>query len=156
MTGWRIAFVAGNELIVKAFANVKDNYDSGQFKAIQKASITALRHPEITEDINKKYKRRLTALVELLKETGFNAKMPDGTFYLYVGIPKGVRNGQRFNSAEEFSQFLIHEKLISTVPWDDVGKFIRFSATFEANGQEDEKRILDEIKSRFKDLNFEF
>lgn len=36
MTGWRLAFVAGNELVVKAFAAVKDNNDSGQFKAIQK------------------------------------------------------------------------------------------------------------------------
>ncbi|HEY3346673.1 MAG TPA: aminotransferase class I/II-fold pyridoxal phosphate-dependent enzyme, partial [Nitrospirota bacterium] len=30
MTGWRLAFVAGNERVVAAFANIKDNYDSGQ------------------------------------------------------------------------------------------------------------------------------
>lgn len=36
MTGWRIGFVAGNPLIVKAFSDVKDNNDSGQFIAIQK------------------------------------------------------------------------------------------------------------------------
>ena len=37
MTGWRLGFVAGNPLIVKAYADVKDNTDSGQFLAIQEA-----------------------------------------------------------------------------------------------------------------------
>jgi len=49
MTGWRLAFVAGNELVVKAFAAVKDNNDSGQFAAIQHAGVYCLDHPEITE-----------------------------------------------------------------------------------------------------------
>ena len=35
MTGWRLAFVAGNDRVVAGYGNVKDNYDSGQFKAIQ-------------------------------------------------------------------------------------------------------------------------
>ena len=38
MIGWRMGFVCGNERIVSAFADVKDNSDSGQFMAIQKAS----------------------------------------------------------------------------------------------------------------------
>ncbi len=156
MTGWRIAFAAGNELIVKAFANVKDNFDSGQFIAIQKAGIAALRQPQLTDSIKTKYERRLKALVKLLSDIGFNAAMPDATFYLYVEIPKGIKNGRKFESAEEFSQFLILEKLISTVPWDNVGNFVRFSATFEANGIEEENKILKEIEKRLGDLEFEF
>ena len=31
MTGWRLAFIAGNEKIIKAYGTVKDNFDSGQF-----------------------------------------------------------------------------------------------------------------------------
>ena len=156
MTGWRIAFIAGNELIVKAFGNVKDNFDSGQFKAIQHAAVTALAHPEITEEIKKKYQRRLSSLVRILSSLGFDAVMPDGTFYLYVEIPKGIQGGQRFDNAEDFSQFLIRERLISTVPWDDVGHFVRFSATFEAAGADGEEKILKEIEERLSTLNFEF
>ncbi|MBN2039022.1 MAG: LL-diaminopimelate aminotransferase [Spirochaetes bacterium] len=156
MTGWRMAFVAGNSLIVKAFATVKDNYDSGQFIAIQKAGIAALDNPEITEKIKAKYERRLKALVEILSEIGFKAEMPGGSFYLYIEIPKGVKGGQRFNSAEEFAQYLILEKLISSVPWDDVGNFLRFSATFESDGEEGEKVILQEIRKRLSDTEFEF
>lgn len=155
MTGWRISFVAGNELIVKAFANVKDNYDSGQFIAIQKAAIAALEHPKLTDNINEKYERRLKGLVAILSKMGFKASMPGGTFYLYVEIPRGLKDGRTFESAEDFSQFLIREKLISTVPWDDVGHYVRFSATFEA-GREEENRILHEIELRLGDLDFVF
>ena len=156
MTGWRLAFVAGNELVISGFANVKDNYDSGQFIAIQKAGIYALQHPEITNEIKNKYKRRLGMLVNALNSAGFSATLPAGTFYLYVKIPKGIKEGKKFKSAEDFSQYLITEKLISSVPWDDCGSFVRFSATFETKGIEDEKRIVAEIKKRLSETEFEF
>ncbi|GMQ63865.1 LL-diaminopimelate aminotransferase [Vallitalea maricola] len=156
MTGWRIAFVAGNEKIVSAFAAVKDNNDSGQFKAIQKAGIYALEHPEITEKTAAKYSRRHNMLVEVLNKIGFNAKKPSGSFYLYVEIPKGVKGGIAFECAEDFSQFLIRERLISTVPWDDAGAFVRFSVTFIADTEKEEKKVIDEIYSRLSDVEFVF
>jgi LL-diaminopimelate aminotransferase len=156
MTGWRIGFVVGNELIVKGVAHVKDNIDSGQFAAIQKAAIHALEHPDITEKILEKYRRRLTKLVETLNLLGFDASMPGGSFFLYVEAPKGIKGGQRFKSGEEFSQYLIKDMMISTVPWDDVGNFIRFSATFAAKGPEEESRIINEIKKRLSSVQFEF
>ncbi|NTW58684.1 MAG: LL-diaminopimelate aminotransferase [Nitrospirae bacterium] len=156
MTGWRLAFVAGNDRVIAGYGNVKDNYDSGQFKAIQQAGIYALEHPEITDEIKEKYERRLRSLVKTLTDMGFAASMPAGTFYLYVKVPRGVKNGRRFASAEEFSEFLIAEKLISTVPWDDAGPYIRFSATFETKGKADEQRVLDEFKKRMGGLQFEF
>lgn len=161
MTGWRLAFVAGNELIVKGFATVKDNFDSGQFIPIQKAGIYCLRHPEITEKIRVKYERRLLKMVKILNNAGFNVRMPGGTFYLYVKIPQGTKEGHKFSSAEEFSQFLIKEKLISTVPWDDAGNYIRLAACFEAfqKGEvsiEEEDRILNEIKKRLTEVEFVF
>ena len=48
---------------IAGYGNVKDNYDSGQFKAIQKAGVYALDHPEITGRIGAKYERRLKSLV---------------------------------------------------------------------------------------------
>jgi len=156
MTGWRLSFAAGNERVIAGYGNVKDNYDSGQFKAIQKAGIYALDHPEITDEIVAKYERRLRAMVSVLAGMGFDAKMPAGSFYLYVKMPKGIKNGRRFTHAEEFSEFLIFEKLISTVPWDDAGSYIRFSATFECEGRADEQLVLDEFGKRMGGLQFEF
>lgn len=156
MTGWRIAFMVGNELVIKALAHVKDNIDSGQFAAIQKAAIYALEHPEITQRIVEKYQRRLQALVDILNSVGFSAKMPGGSFFLYVKAPKGIQGGRRFENAEDFSQYLITEHMISTVPWDNVGSYVRFSATFAAKDQKDETRIMGEIKNRLSSATFEF
>lgn len=156
MTGWRLAFLAGNEKVISAFANVKDNYDSGQFIAIQKAGIYALEHPEITEKIASKYKRRLALMVNALKECGFSATMPKGSFYLYVKAPVAAKDGVRFKNAEEVSEYLIKEAHTSTVPWDDAGSFLRFSATFAARDAEDEGRVITEMKKRIKALDLVF
>ncbi|HEV2454391.1 MAG TPA: LL-diaminopimelate aminotransferase, partial [Verrucomicrobiae bacterium] len=125
MTGWRCGFVTGNPLLVKAYGDVKDNTDSGQFLAIQHASAYCLDHPEITRKISEKYARRMDGLVNALRAAGFDAKKPKGSFFLYVKAPKRAQvNGGthiEFGAAEDVSQWLITEKLLSTVPWDDAG-----------------------------------
>jgi LL-diaminopimelate aminotransferase len=156
MTGWRIGFVCGNSKAVKAYATVKDNTDSGQFRAIQKAAIQALNHTEITDRTVEKYSRRFNLLEKALREIGFNANKPQGSFYFYVKAPVGTENGKLFKTASEFSEFLITESLISTVPWDDAGKYIRFSVTFEADTLQQEKEVINEMKARMMKLKLKF
>jgi len=160
MTGWRCGFVAGNELLVKAYGDVKDNTDSGQFLAIQHASAYAFDHPEITVSIATKYSRRMDLLVEALRASGFKAKKPQGSFFLYVAAPKSARSADgstvAFATAEAFSQWMITENLISTVPWDDVGAYVRFSVTFAAKDTEEESRVVAEIRYRLSRCTFEW
>lgn len=157
MTGWRLGWVCGNPLAVSAYISVKDNSDSGQFAAIQRAAIRALENQAaITPVICAKYERRLAAMTEILQQAGFPATMPAGSFFLYVESPKGTRQGDTFASAEDFSQWLIREKLISTVPWDDAGAFVRLSATFVAPGEDEEKRVLAELRRRLADVQLLF
>ncbi|MBN2509587.1 MAG: aminotransferase class I/II-fold pyridoxal phosphate-dependent enzyme [Spirochaetales bacterium] len=136
MTGWRLAFAAGNAQVIKAFREVKDQYDSGQFAAIQHAGIYCLAHPEITQAAVRKYSRRLDLLVDTLNYLGFEAVKPKGTFYLYVKVPKAVSSGERFTSAEEFSLHLLHRHGVSTVPWDDAGAYVRLSVTWTGEDEE--------------------
>jgi LL-diaminopimelate aminotransferase len=160
MTGWRLGFVAGNKLIVKAYADVKDNTDSGQFLAIQQACAYALDHPEQTQQIAAKYSRRMDGLVAVLNRHGFSARKPRGSFFLYVKAPKAAagKDGRRvaFEKGESFSQWMITEKLVSTVPWDDAGAYVRFSVTFVAKDEADERRVLGEIDRRLAGSKFEF
>jgi LL-diaminopimelate aminotransferase len=160
MTGWRCGFVAGNELLVRAYGDVKDNTDSGQFLAIQHAAAHGFDHPEITRSIAAKYARRMSALVAALAGAGFQARKPKASFFLYVKTPKAAVNkdGGRveFQSAEEVSQWLITEKLISTVPWDDAGAYLRFSVTFTAKTVADENRVVRKVADRLGDVRFEF
>ena len=160
MTGWRCGVVVGNPLLVKAYGDVKDNTDSGQFLAVQHAAAHCFDHPEITEQIAAKYSRRMDGLVGVLKELGFDAQKPKGSFFLYVPSPKAavLPAGGRieFKDGEAASQWLIKEQLISTVPWDESGAFLRFSVTFAGKGEEGEQRVLNEIKDRLAGVAFEF
>jgi LL-diaminopimelate aminotransferase len=160
MTGWRLGFVVGNPLIVRAYGDVKDNTDSGQFLAVQEACAASLDMPQITQKISAKYGRRMDNLVGVLNRHGFAARKPRGSFFLYVRCPKSAaaKDGKRvsFEKAESFSQWMITEKLISTVPWDDAGAYVRFSVTFIAGCEAEEKRVIGEIDKRLADAKFEF
>ena len=96
-----------------------------------------------------KYSRRMDLLVEALRDVGFRARKPRGSFFLYVAAPSRARDDAgasiEFPTAEAFSQWMITENLISTVPWDDAGAYVRFSVTFAARDNEDEKRVIAEI-----------
>ncbi len=148
MIGWRLGFVAGHPRIVQAFADVKDNCDSGQFIAIQKAAVSALNDPAIPQDIRLKYERRLRKLVAALNEVGCQAEMPGGSYFLYIPAPKGIQGGRTFTTAEEASQFLIREHSICTVPWDDAGPYLRFSVTYQAADETGEDQLMEELKKR--------
>jgi LL-diaminopimelate aminotransferase len=160
MTGWRLGFVTGNPLLVRAYADVKDNSDSGQFAAIQKAGVFCLDHPEITRQISAKYSRRMDLLLPVLHRHGFQAKKPVGSFFLYVKAPKSARMADgstyEFKTGEDFSQFMITQMMVSTVPWDDAGAYVRWSVTFVALGESEEKRIIAEIDARLGQATFAF
>lgn len=156
MIGWRMGWVCGNERIVQALADIKDNSDSGQFIAIQKAAAAALDNDDIPTRVRQKYRRRLEKLVAVLSRAGFECKMPGGTYFLYTRSPRGVTGGPRFETAEAASQYLITEHSICTVPWDDAGSFLRFSVTYEAPTEAAEDELMRETEARLKQLRLEF
>lgn len=155
MIGWRMAFVAGHAKIVQAFADVKDNCDSGQFMAIQQAARTALEHPHIADTVREKYRRRLQKLVAALRQVGFQATMPNGTYFLYVAAPKTCA-GHTFANAEEASQFLITEQSVCCVPWDEAGAYLRFSVTYLAPNEAEEDALMKETVERLGRLHLQF
>jgi LL-diaminopimelate aminotransferase len=155
MIGWRLGFVCGHPKIVQAYADVKDNSDSGQFMAIQNAAAHALRTPEIPVKVRAKYKRRLEKLVTALKEVGFHCRMPGGTYFLYAKAPVAA-GGRSFANAEEASQYLIHEQSVCCVPWDDAGAFLRFSVTYIAKDEAEENQLMTETVARLKGMQLRF
>jgi len=155
MIGWRMAFVAGHPKIVQAFADVKDNCDSGQFMAIQQAAKAALERPEIADRTREKYRRRLQKLVAVLRQVGFQAKMPGGTYFLYVKAPTACGD-RTFANAEEASQFLIHEQSVICVPWDNAGPFLRFSVTYLAKDEKADDALMQETAQRLGRLGLRF
>ncbi len=156
MIGWRMGWVCGNELIVRAYGDIKDNSDSGQFMAIQKAAAAALDDDSIPRETEKKYLRRLRKLVEMLKSVGFQCEVPGGTYFLYAKSPVGLADGTKFVNAEACSQYFITQQSICTVPWDNAGAFLRFSVTYVADTEAAEDALMAETKARLEGLNLVF
>lgn len=148
MIGWRMGFIAGHEQIVSAFANVKDNTDSGQFIATQKAAAAALDDDSIPTRIREKYRRRMKKLVTVLKDCSFQCEMPGGTYFLYSKSPTGTTSGETFEKAEDATRHLIEQFGIVTVPWDDAGSYLRFSVTYVAETEAEEDALMEETKKR--------
>ncbi len=155
MIGWRMGFVAGHQRIVQAFADVKDNSDSGQFLATQKAAAAALDDDSIPTRIREKYRRRMTKLVQTLRGCGFDCHMPGGTYFLYTPSPV-AGGGQTFAKAEDATRYLIEELGIVTVPWDDAGAFLRFSVTYTADGESAEDELMRLTAERLSGAGLNF
>ncbi len=98
-------------------------------------------------------------LTNALNRKGVSADEHKGRINLYVTDHKSANVDEvnnEFDSGEAFSEWLITNELISTVPWDDCGNFVRFSVTFAAKGVAKEKEIVDDIAQRLAKYQFIF
>src|SRR5690606_5118886 len=91
MTGWRVAFAAGNRDLVAGLGKVKTNVDSGVFEGIQRAGIAALSGDQrCVDEMRDIYRERRDVLCGGLAAAGYDVLTPDATFYCLVANPRGV------------------------------------------------------------------
>jgi len=90
MTGWRIAWVAGNRQVVAGLGRVKTNVDSGVFQAVQEAGIAALDGPQdYVAHVRGVYQERRDLMVAGLRKLGFPVTPPRATFFVWAPVPDG-------------------------------------------------------------------
>lgn len=95
MTGWRIAFAAGNAEAIKALGTVKSNIDSGAFTAIQDAAIEAMLGPQDDVfEMSAIYQRRRDMVMDALEAIGLSARVSQGTIYVWAKIPEGYTSAE--------------------------------------------------------------
>ncbi len=140
MTGWRLAFAAGNPDVIRYLGIVKKQIDSGQFKPMQRAGAAALRSPEIIENVRNIYRKRKSTFRAALEASPFfrSVHPSDATLYLWADIGG--------NSAE-FAARLLREKGIVCLPGVFTGPsgegFVRFSMTLP---DEDVERAVARLR----------
>lgn len=142
MTGWRIGFAAGGAEPVKALSIIKNNIDSGVFKAIQRAGITALETPQSQiDELNIMYKKRRDIMIEGLKELGWDITPSKATFYLWLPTPEGM-------SSVEFVELMLDKANIVVPPgngWGQDGEgFFRIALTV---GEDRLKEAVQRMKN---------
>ena len=117
MTGWRVGWVCGNAQAVKALGTIKNNIDSGTFKAIQQAASKAFDiDKSYIENLNKMYQERRDVMEAGLKELGWDIKHSKATFYLWLPTPKGI-------SSEEFATLMLEKAGIVVPPGNGYGRY---------------------------------
>lgn len=117
MTGWRVGWVCGNKDAVKALGTIKNNIDSGTFKAIQDAAIAAFNADQsYIDNLNKMYQERRDAAEEGLRELGWNIKPSKATFYLWLPVPNGM-------TSEEFVTLMLEKANVVVPPGNGYGKY---------------------------------
>jgi alanine-synthesizing transaminase len=146
MAGWRVAFVLGNEILIKNLAHLKSYLDYGVFTPIQVASIIALESPyEIVEKNRDVYQRRRDVLVEGLNRIGWPVEKPKASMFVWAKIPEWVG----MNSLD-FSLFLLKEAKVAVSPGIGFGEYgegyVRFALV------ENEHRIRQAVRGIKKAL----
>ncbi len=141
MTGWRVGFVCGNADAIKALGTIKNNIDSGTFKAIQQAATAAFTIDQSYIDkLNKMYQERRDVMEQGLRELGWDIKPTKATFYIWIPTPEGM-------SSEEFATLMLEKAHVVVPPGIGYGKcgegYIRIALTKDVDTI---KKALQRIK----------
>jgi LL-diaminopimelate aminotransferase len=90
MAGCRIGYVAGNSEVIQALGRLKSNLDYGIFAPIEQAAILALLHGEAFAEENRRlYQNRRDALINGLREAGWDVNPPKASMFVWARIPEG-------------------------------------------------------------------
>ncbi|RYX99963.1 LL-diaminopimelate aminotransferase [bacterium] len=148
MTGWRLGMAVGNAAAVEALGRLKNNIDSGVFKAVQYAGIEALLgSQENVEKMNSIYEKRRDLMTDGLNKLGWNLKPIKATFYIWAPVPEG------YNSTE-FSALLLEKAGIIVPPgvgYGDYGdKYFRIALTTSEERIKEALKRMEEHNIRFK------
>jgi LL-diaminopimelate aminotransferase len=138
MTGWRIGFAVGNPDILAGLRGVKNNLDSGVFKAIQYAGIQALRSGrDSIARVVAIYRKRRDILVNGLRDLGWSVPVPKAAFYVWIPVPEGY-------TSASFCEVLLSKAGVVVTPGAGFGEhgegYVRTALTV------DEARLTEALK----------
>jgi aspartate aminotransferase len=134
MTGWRLGWMAGPLDAMKAAANLQSHLSSNVSNISQRAAIAALTGPqdEVLAMRDAFDRRRLIAVDELNKISGWVAPTPQGAFYVYsdvTGLFGKSWGGKEINTSLELCDYMLDAAEVALVPGEAFGPsgYVRLS-----------------------------
>ena len=129
MTGWRMGFATGPELIMQQILKIHQFAIMAAPTTSQYAAIEAMTNGEEDVQIMRNaYNQRRRFVLELFSEMGLKCFEPEGAFYLFPCIKEfGM-------SSDEFANRFLHEEEVAVIPgtaFGDCGEgFLRISYAY--------------------------
>ena len=147
MTGWRLGYACGPELIIKQMLKIHQFAIMCAPTTSQYAAVIALREcDDAVAKMMKAYDQRRRYVVDRLRNMGMDCFEPYGAFYVFPSIKKfGM-------TSDEFATRLLETKKVAVVPgtaFGDCGEgFLRISYAYSL---ENLKTALDRIEEFVKE-----
>jgi len=154
MTGWRIGYGAGNEVLIKAMVKVQSQISSGACSVAQAAAAAALNGPQDSVvEFRLAFERRRDLVVDRIAQIeGLTLDAPGGAFYAFVGCDQFIGaikpDGQKIENDTQFTQYLLEDAKVAAVAGSAYGlsPFFRLStATSDQNLNQALDRIEESI-----------
>ncbi|MBQ2083277.1 MAG: aminotransferase class I/II-fold pyridoxal phosphate-dependent enzyme, partial [Lachnospiraceae bacterium] len=148
MTGWRLGYACGPELIIKQMLKIHQFAIMCAPTTSQYAAVIALREcDDAVAKMMKAYDQRRRYVVDRFRGMGMDCFEPYGAFYVFPSIKKfGM-------TSDEFATKLLETKKVAVVPgtaFGDCGEgFLRISYAYSL---ENLKTALDRIEEFVKEL----
>lgn len=121
MTGWRLGYAAGQEIIIRGATKVQDHTTSCPNSVAQMAGLEALRGNQgFIDQMLKEYdSRRLYIVDRLSRIPGITCQLPGGAFYVFPrvsGLYSRKIAGKEVKNSFELVDLLIEEAGVAFVP----------------------------------------
>ena len=142
MTGWRLGYACGPEVIIKQMLKIHQFAIMCAPTTSQYAAVEALKNGDKdVAEMRSAYDQRRRYLVKALRDMGFDCYEPQGAFYVFPSIKKfGM-------TSDEFALKLLEEEKVAVVPgtaFGDCGEgYLRISYAYSLN---DLKRALERME----------
>lgn len=122
MTGWRIGYIAGDEVVVEAMTNLASHSTSNPTTTSQYAAIEAYNgSQDAVETMRIDFESRLDRVYPQISAIpGFNVIKPQGAFYLLPEVSEAV-NKTGFSNVDEFAEALLTNANVAVIPGSGFG-----------------------------------
>ncbi len=151
MTGWRIGYAAGPEVLIKAMAKIQSQSTSNPSSVSQWAAVEALNGVQDFLSVRADaFKERRDLVVSMLNAAeGLECVTPEGAFYVYPSIAgcigKTSAAGKVINNDEDFVTALLEEEGVAVVHGEAFGLSPNFRASYATS-----KDALEEACTRIQ------
>ncbi|HET6390095.1 pyridoxal phosphate-dependent aminotransferase [Hyphomicrobium sp.] len=121
MTGWRLGYAAGPEVLINAMRKLQSQSTSNPSSIVQWAGVEALNGPQdFIAANNKIFVERRDLVVSMLNQAkGLQCPKPQGAFYVYPSIKgligKTSKSGTIIKNDEDFVTALLEEEGVAVV-----------------------------------------
>ena len=145
MTGWRIGYAAGPEVLIKAMGKVQSQSTSNPSSVSQAAAVEALNGPQDYITMSRAvFQRRRDLVVRMLNEApGIRCPVPEGAFYVYPTINdcigKTSASGMKISNDEDFANALLEETGVAVV----FGAAFGLSPAFRISYATSDEQLVD-------------